>query len=141
MDSYTYEADVKWIGERKTSLSAAGSEIEVDSPPEFGGPGGQLTPEVLFPGILASCLLTTFLEFKERMGIRLHSWDSHASSVLGPSPEKGFAFKEISVHIRLRIDPADKEKIPRAMELTKKYCFISRAIRGNVQENVTWEII
>lgn len=141
MDTYTYKADVEWIGARRTILKTDAGDLEVSSPPEFWGPEGKFCPETLFPGILASCLLTTFLEFRERMGIDLKEWKSEATAELGPSPEKGFRFQRIRIHVKLRVSEQDKEKIPRAMELAHKYCFISRAIKNNVEEIVDYEFI
>ncbi len=138
---YEYNSQVNWIGDRRTKIVANNIELEVDSPKEFGGPDNQLSPENLFPSILASCLLTTFLEFKDRMNIDLQKWESRVHATLGPSPEKGFRFESIEVHVMMKVREEDREKIPRAMELAEKYCFISRAIRNNVKEIVDYEFI
>jgi organic hydroperoxide reductase OsmC/OhrA len=138
---YQYFSEVEWIDDRRTRVKVKNFEIEVDSPPEFKGPEGMMTPEELFPGILASCVLTTFLEFREKMGITLHKWNAKVKAVLGPSPEKGYRFESIHIHILLKVNPEDREKIPRALELSQKYCFISRAIRGNVEEKIDFEFI
>ncbi|WP_297026462.1 OsmC family protein [Thermoplasma sp.] len=140
-EMHVYEGDVSWIDDRRTEVSIGDRRIEVDSPPEFGGPEGQLYPETLFPSVLASCLLTTFLEFKDRMGINLKTWNSHVTAELGPSPEKGFKFHRIRIHVKIGVNDEDKEKIPRAMQLAEKYCFISRAIRNNVEEIVEYEFV
>jgi len=138
---YEYESEIEWIDDRRTKVRVKNFEIEVDSPPEFKGPEGQMTPEELFPGVLASCILTTFLEFKDKLGINLQSWKCKVKSVLGPSPEKGYRFESIHMHVILKVAVEDREKIPRAMELAHKYCFISRAIRNNVEEKIDWEFV
>ncbi len=138
---YKYNAEVEWIEDRRTMLNIKDFHLEVDSPPEFNGPADKLTPEELMPGILASCLLTTFLEFKDRMNIHLYKWSSKVDAVLAPSPEKGFRFESIHVHIVLKVNPEDKEKIPRAIELAQKYCFVSRAVRNNLEEKVDFEFV
>jgi len=43
--------------------------------------------------------------------------------------------------VKLKVSPEDKEKIPRAMELAHKYCLLSRAIKGNVEELIDYEFI
>ncbi len=138
---YDYYGNVEWIDDRRTKIKIKNHELEVDTPPEFKGPEGQLTPEELFPTVVASCVLTTFLEFKDKMGINLQKWESNVHAVLGPSPEKGFRFEKIEIHVKLKVSPEDKEKIPRAMELAHKYCFLSRAIKGNVEEIIDYEFI
>ena len=138
---YEYKSEVEWIDDRRTLIKVKNFEIEVDSPPEFKGPEGKITPEELFPAVLTSCVLTTFLEFKDKMEIKLQKWKANVKAVLGPSPEKGFRFESINIHILLKVDEKDKEKIPRALELSQKYCFISRAIRGNVEEKIDFEFI
>ncbi len=138
---FEYNSEVEWMDDRRTKVRVKDFELEVDSPPEFKGPEGRMTPEELFPAVLASCVLTTFLEFREKMGINLHAWRAKVKAVLGPSPEKGYRFESIHIHVMLKVDENDKEKIPRAMELSQKYCFISRAIRGNVEEKIDFEFV
>ncbi|MGC8581409.1 MAG: OsmC family protein [Thermoplasmata archaeon] len=138
---YQYKSTVDWIDGRRTLIKIKNFELEVSSPPEFKGPEGTLTPEELLPSVHASCLLTTFLEFKDKMGINLEKWSSNVEAVLGPSPEKGFMFESINIHIFLKVPEEDKEKIPRALELAEKYCFVSRAIRNNVKVKVDYEFI
>ncbi|MCL4325495.1 MAG: OsmC family protein [Candidatus Thermoplasmatota archaeon] len=138
---YKYHVNVDWIKERRTKVKIKKYELEVDSPPEFKGPEGTITPEELLPSALASCLLTTFLEFKDKLEINLYEWSSSADAVLSPSPEKGFKFDSISIHVKLKVDPQDKEKVPKAIELAKKYCIISRAIKNNIDEKVDFEFI
>ncbi|MGC8610402.1 MAG: OsmC family protein [Thermoplasmata archaeon] len=138
-NKYEYFSEVQWLDDRRTLLKVKNYEIEVDSPPEFKGPPDKMTPEELFPGVLASCILTTFLEFKDKMGIDLKSWKAKIKTTLGPSPEKGYRFEKIEIHVIMNVSEKDKEKIPRAMELAHKYCFISRAIKGNVEEKIDWE--
>ncbi|MGC8609430.1 MAG: OsmC family protein, partial [Thermoplasmata archaeon] len=89
---YEYNTEVDWIDGRRTKVMIDSFNLEVDSSKEFGGPEGQLSPETLLPSILASCILTTFLEFKDRMGIDLQKWESKVHATIGPSPEKGFRF-------------------------------------------------
>lgn len=69
----------------------------------------------------------------------MYKWNNKVETVLAPSPEKGFRFELI--HILLMIDSENKEKIPRDIELSQKYCFVSRAIKNNVEEKVDFEFI
>ncbi len=110
-------------------------------PRQYKGPEEQLCPEELIPSVLASCILITFLEIKNIMGINLQKWESNARADVEPSPEQGFRIEKIEIHLKLKVSPEDKEKIPRAMELAHKYCLLSRAIKGNVEEIIDYEFI
>jgi organic hydroperoxide reductase OsmC/OhrA len=57
---YKYNIEVEWLEDRRTRANIGGTQLEIDSPPEFNGSAEKLTPEELLPATLASCLLTTF---------------------------------------------------------------------------------
>jgi organic hydroperoxide reductase OsmC/OhrA len=60
--SYRYSTSVRWTGEKKGALTAAGKPpVEVGTPPEFKGHEGIWSPEDLYVASVNVCILSTFL--------------------------------------------------------------------------------
>jgi organic hydroperoxide reductase OsmC/OhrA len=97
-------------------------------PPDFGGPAGVWSPEELFVASVASCLMSTFLYFVERLGIRLRSYSSSAVGFMDKTPD-GLRFKVIDVSIAVEVeDESDSRKATELKERLEKYCPISASL-------------
>ena len=104
-DKIEFHSFLKWKGEKKADLCFAESntEIEVATPPQFGGHDGITNPEDLFVSSVNACFMTTFLAFVEKMGIELVSYESEAEGIL----EK---VDDIRVFTRVVLKPKIKAK-------------------------------
>jgi len=81
--SYRYATSVRWTGEKKGALTAAGKpSVEVGTPPEFKGHEGIWSPEDLFVASVNVCLMSTFLAFAGRAGIAFDKYESEAEEIL-----------------------------------------------------------
>lgn len=131
--THTYRTAVRWTGERKGTIAAAGKrEVQVATPPEFKGHAGIWSPEDLYVASANVCVMTTFLALAERAGLALDSYESEAEGTL-EFVDGRFAFTRIVLRPRIRI-PAGAER-GQAEELIHKAetnCLISHSMRTEV---------
>jgi organic hydroperoxide reductase OsmC/OhrA len=127
---YTYEANTAWQRGKEGRIHVAGRpEIDVATPPEFGGPSGVWSPEQLFVASVDSCLMSTFLFFAEKSAIRICSYDSTTVGRMDKTPD-GLRFTAMDVNITVGVDAdSDLEKAARLQSKLEKYCPISTSLR------------
>jgi len=65
-----FTTELYWTGDK---LGVVGSSslksFSVSTPPEFGGPEGEWSPEHLFLSSITSCFMSTYLSFVNKMKI------------------------------------------------------------------------
>ncbi len=64
-----------------------------------------------------------------------------AKPILGIDTDNGFRFEKILITIEMSISSGERKKAERLADLTHKYCLISKAIAGNVEEVVEKKIM
>lgn len=109
--------------------------LPVATPPAFGGPEGVWSPEELLVGSVASCLMSTFLYFAQRLDVPLQAYTSDASGRMEKTPN-GLRFTSMEVAIRATL--AEEEAHRRAADLRlneklEKYCPVSTALNCPVR--------
>ncbi len=130
---HEFRTTLNWTEEKKGTCSAEGkSSITVATPPEFGGPEGTWSPEELFVGSIASCLMSTFLYFVERMHIALHSYESSATGTMDKTPE-GLCFTKVVVRITADVDEKYRKKTEGLKNKLEKYCPVSASVSCPVE--------
>ena len=141
--SYTYTAEVRWTGERRGIFSVEGKpEVEVASPPEFGGPTGVISPEDLFVASAVVCFLTTFLAMADRVRASFIRFSCSADAVLEKVQGKGLIFTSITLKPRVTIaDQSEEHPVNRALELTKKYCLVTNSMNCQVEMEPQIEVV
>jgi len=137
-------AESEWLGDGRTRVRIRDLHIEVDNPlsvPPFNAPPGVTWPEQVFPAALAACWITTMAEIAERMKVKMRSLHVRVKPILAIDEEEGgFKFERFIVNINLHLEEADEKRASRLIELAHKYCLISKAIKGNVEEVVVPEV-
>ena len=131
----------KWDGRKSVDMELFEGGLKLTSPPGFDGEMGVMWPEEVFTATLISCLFNTFRDIAKRMRVEYSHWEADAQTALGTDPEGSFKFYSIKAHIKLKTNEENKDKISKLMYLTKKYCLISKAIKGNIDEEITYELI
>ena len=134
---HKFENEVKWTSQRKGVLDFPPGEkprpqVEVGSPPEFSGHPGVISPEDLLVSSVNTCIMLGFLAFADRMRLDIVSYDSHAEGELdmGIKPP---AFRCVRVYPRVEMKAGEsREKVERALELARKYCFVSNSMKCEV---------
>ena len=134
-NSYFYNTEVEWTGERHGDLRAPVlPNLHVDAPPEFKGHDGVWTPEHLFVAAVNSCFMTTFLAIAENSKLEFESFKADAKGKLQKLEGQGFIMTEVELHPKLVISHArDAERANRILEKAEKNCLISNSIKSETK--------
>lgn len=134
---HEYLVRVDWTNEREGSMIVEGKPVvDVAAPPEFGGPEGIISPEDLFVAAAASCMMTTFVTFSEKMRFEYKSFTCTAKGTL-ERVEKGFQFTKMHITTTVGVESEDiKHKAERGLELAGKYCLVTNSLKcETIHEN------
>lgn len=130
--TFSYYANVDWEKEKQGFLTGNFKDIQVACPPEFGGPGGIISPEDLFVASLAVCLMATFLNRCARNGVELVSYQSKNEGFMEFVTD---AYQITKVWLRPTIKLADSSKIELARSLlheADRVCPVGRSVKTEV---------
>jgi peroxiredoxin-like protein len=128
----TYPFSVRWQGGKRGLASAPDGlpDIEVASPPEFGGPGGRWTPEHLFVGAATSCWLTTFLAVAELSRLELAAVEAAGEGVVERGDDRRFSITRIVLRARVTVRrELDRERALRLIQKAEESCLVARSMR------------
>lgn len=131
-ENWKYHNTLKWKGEKKADLKFIESkqEIEVATPPEFGGHEDIISPEDLFVSSANVCYMTTLLGTMKNMGVELISYESRAEGIL-ETVDKMKIFTRII--IRPKIKAKDTEaKIRMILNHAEKRCLVANSMKTRV---------
>jgi len=131
-DKWIYHNTLKWKGEKKAHLKFIESkqEIEVATPPEFGGHEDIISPEDLFVSSANVCYMTTLLGTMKNMDVELISYESRAEGIL-ETVDKMKIFTRII--IRPKIKAKDTEaKIRMILNHAEKRCLVANSMKTQV---------
>ena len=104
--------------------------IETAPPPQFDGPGGSWSPEVLLCAALADCFILTFRAIARGSHF---NWLALECGVEGVLERIGNAtqFTRFATTARLTVPPgADEAKARRLLERAEHGCLIANSLRG-----------
>ena len=131
-DKWLYHNTLKWKGEKKADLKFIESkqEIEVATPPEFGGHENIISPEDLFVSSANVCYMTTLLGTIKNMGVELISYESRAEGIL-ETVDKMKIFTKIIIRPKIKAKET-QEKIRMILEHTEKRCLVANSMKTQV---------
>jgi len=131
---WQYETTVVWKAAKEAKLHAGGNpEVCIATPPEFGGPHNEWSPEQLLAGVVGAGLMTSVLYNLERAGVALRSYMSNATTTIDKTGD-GLAFTEVSVEISMTVaDEGDMTKARKAVLCAEKACPVSKALQCPVR--------
>ncbi len=144
IQSHEYAIHLAGTGPKSATLHSPDDlpPLVVTSPPEFGGPGGRWSPEHLFVGAVASCLMTTFRAIAESSGLDVIEYSDDASGLL--VRDEGGLYRIASVTLRPRVvisDPNRVEKAHRLLDKAERACLISRSVSAQVHLESRVEVL
>lgn len=132
IDSHDYHVELTGTGTKTGRLTAIDDglpELDVASPPEFGGPGRIWSPEHLFVASVASCLMTTFMSMAERSGVDVLSYADESVGRLSRDEDGLFRIERITLRPRIVIAPESRlDRAERLIEKAERVCLIGRSI-------------
>lgn len=131
--SWRYRNAVRWTGAKRGILTGEGKpDIDVATPPDFGGHEGVWSPEDLFVASVNSCILTTFLYHGAKQGIELVSYSSTAEGILEYGDE-GLVFTRVKVRPEVVVaSERDRQKTERALQRSEESCLVSNSVKTAV---------
>jgi peroxiredoxin-like protein len=132
----TYPVSVRWQ-EGKRGLASAPDglpDLEVASPPQFGGPGGRWTPEHLFVGAVTSCWLTTFLAIADLSKLDVAEVEAAGEGILERGDDRRFSITRIVLRPRVSVRrEQDRDRALRLIQKAEESCLVSRSIHSVVE--------
>ena len=131
-DKWLYHNTLKWKGEKKADLRFIESkqEIEVATPPEFGGHENIISPEDLFVSSANVCYVTTLLGTLKNMGVELISYESRAEGIL-ETVDKMKIFTKIIIRPKIKAKETE-EKIRMILNHAEKRCLVANSMKTQV---------
>jgi organic hydroperoxide reductase OsmC/OhrA len=136
IDSHDYQVLLTGTGPMTgylESVKDALPQLEVASPPEFGGPKGTWSPEHLFVASISACLMTTFHAIAHNSGLEILEYQDNATGHLQRGENRLFRIDRVT--LRPRVVVADESSIPKATRLLEKAetaCLIRRSVTSKV---------
>ncbi len=144
MEAHYYYVDVNWNSDRKGTLCspeltrAAGSCIEVATPPEFPkGMPGIWSPEHLFTAAVSSCLMTTFLSIAENSKLNYTHFSCQSKGKLEQVDGKLMMSEIILEPTVTIVDEKDRERAERILQKAEAACLISNSVKSKVTMQTT----
>jgi len=131
----TYPVAVRWEGEKRGLGSSTDGlpDLELASPPPFGGPAGVWSPEHLFVLSAATCWMTTFLAVAQASSLEVAAVDCSGEGVLDKGEDRRFRISRIALKPRVTIvREEDRERAGRLIEKAEAACLIRNSIRSEV---------
>ena len=131
----TFPVSVRWLDGRSGRARAPGGlpDLDVASPPSFGGPGERWTPEHLFVLAATSCWMTTFLAVAELSHLEYVAVEADGEGTLERSEDRRYQVAEIRLRPRVTVRrEADRERALRLIEKAESACLIARSMRTPV---------
>lgn len=131
-DKWLYHNKLKWKGEKRADLKFMESkqEIEVATPPEFGGHEKIISPQDLFVSSANVCLMTTLLGTLKNMNIELISYESEAEGIL-ETVDKLKIFTKIIIRPKIKAKTTE-EQIRLVLSHTEKRCLVMNSMKTEV---------
>ena len=107
--------------------------IEGSSPAVFNGDDARHNPETLMIASLMACHHLTYLSYCERAGIRIESYEDHATGTLGMRDGR-MRMTEVVLRPRVRIaDGAQIERATAAHDKAHAGCFMANSVNFDVK--------
>ncbi|HSM13854.1 MAG TPA: OsmC family protein [Thermoanaerobaculia bacterium] len=131
----TYSASVRWTGGKQGVATSDDGlpELEIASPPQFGGPGGRWTPEHLFVEAATACWMTTFLAVAELSRLAVAEVSATGEGQLEKGDDRRFSIARIVLRPRVAVSrEEDREKALRLVQKAEDSCLIARSMRSEI---------
>lgn len=140
--SHSFEVGVRWNEGLRGEAAPQGVAhvVAFSVPKEFGGPGGEWTPEHFFASSIGTCVLATFLSIAQMSKLAISGYESKVSCTMEKTPE---GLRITSVSLAPRIFVAAEKDIERAQRLIEKaesMCPISNSVKPKVTMQATVEM-
>ncbi|MEM3527682.1 MAG: OsmC family protein [Candidatus Bathyarchaeia archaeon] len=123
-----FRVKLRWDGKTGGTVYIDGRpRLRLDMPVDFGGGGKYPCPDEIFLSSIAGCLLTTFLYFKAKLHVQVEKFEVSVEGILGVRAD-GYEVERVDAHLFIESRDVDEANLRRCVELTRKYCHITRTL-------------
>ncbi|HEX7845383.1 MAG TPA: OsmC family protein [Chitinophagaceae bacterium] len=125
----------KWLGEHLFESEHEGNKISVDGNKKKGH-----GPKALLLSALAGCSAIDVVDILGKMRVEFSDFTIVVETT--QTEEHPKVFKDIHAKFSLKTDPANEDKVRKAIELSlEKYCGVSAMLRKHSKIDYTLEIL
>ncbi len=126
-----YQVHAAAVTEGSVTLGAEGlPDLASVPPPQFGGPGGQWSPETLLVAAVADCFVLTFRAIARASKFDWRELTCDAQGTLDRA-DGVVRFTAIALRARLTVPAgADEERGRRLLEKAEKTCLVTSSLRA-----------
>lgn len=134
---HRYAASVVGAADGPVTTSSPGlPDLAVDSPPEFGGPGGSWSPETLQMAAVADCFVLSWRSIAQASSFVWTALDVDVTGVLDRI-DRVTRFTQLHLVIRLTVPAgSDREKAERLVHKSETACLITNSMNAET----SWEL-
>jgi len=129
-------------GQPEGDVHVLADEVEAiisGPPPEFGGPGGQWSPETLLVAAVANCFILSFRAIARASRLPWESVECHAEGKL-ERVDSTMRFTEFTVNATLHVPPdTDEQKAHRILEKAEATCLVTNSLSASRRLNAVVE--
>lgn len=132
----SYTVDVRWTGGKRAVASAPDGlpEIEVASPPSFGGPAGVWSPEHFYVVAAAACWMTTFAAVAELSKLEFVRAAIAGEAFVEKGDDRRYSIPRIVLRPRVAIRRGeDRDRALRLIHKAEEACLVARSIKTAVE--------
>ncbi len=135
IEHHDYPVTIRWTDTKRGVAESRDDlpELVVTTPPEFGGPAHQWSPEHLFVASVASCFMTTFLAIAGNSKLAIDTLDIPAFGSLVRGEDRRYSIERVLLQPQLTIrHEKDRAKAERLIAKSDQACLISRSVRSEI---------
>lgn len=136
-----FKIKASWDGKSGVKMMTSGGKtISTDTPSEFGGLGASPCPDELFLASIAGCVLTTFLWFVRKKGIKISDVRLEARSEIELA-KAVYTFRKVKIFAEIFTPEEYVEAARSCLDLAIKYCHIFKGIEHCIPIEVSGKVL
>jgi lipoyl-dependent peroxiredoxin len=142
-----FRASAVWTGDGagagEVRVADGGFGIPIAGARALGGAGGMPNPEELLLAAVAACFINTWAIFIKKLKISYASPAIRLTGTLGKDPAGGFQMTGAIIYARVpeALLEEDRAKIEKSLQLSEKYCIISKVAHAAMPVKVEIESV
>ncbi len=140
-ETIVYTSETVWDGQTGgTATVSDDRKIVFDTPKTYGGRGEGICPDELFVSAVLGCLNNTLLDFVRKTMLELVEFNLRGEAT-AKFDKDGYKIIGIKIDGKIVLGVDDVDYGPRALEMMKKYCHLTRSIKDciPIEYNITIE--
>ena len=122
----------------RVDFPGPGTELIMDEPEPLGEETGPNAAQTL-SAALGNCLSASLLFCLRRMDIEPESLETVVETHVGRNEEGRLRVQSSDVTLRLGLEPEDRDRVGRCLEVFEDYCVVTGAVRQGVDVRVRVE--